>query len=328
MRLGVVVPTFDHFGAGAVITDLIAVAEDLGFDSVWFGDHVVVPDYAVHLTPPNWFDALACAIHGMATSSRLTFGTDVLVAPYRSPLVVAKLVASAVALSGDRLALGCGVGYIRGEFAALGVSFEDRGAITDEYLEVMRLLFRASGPTSFAGEFVRFSDVHFGPAPTLPPPLLVGGNADRAIDRAARLGDGWHPLFPSPERYAIARERIIRRRAELGNSDPFLFSYSCPHSQVLDARQAPAPPPHEGDVADYDYLPALPHTPSGRRRFTGTPDELWEDFDALRTAGVEQAVVRFYIPGDTATTVEHHIEQMRRFAMVVLPEFSAQATKE
>ena len=242
-----------------MIRRLIGDAERLGYDSVWFGDHLIVPGYAVRQTDPHWYEALSCAIFGMGITDRLSFGMDVLVAPYRNPILLAKMAATASELSSGRLMLGLGVGFLKGEFEALGAPFARRGAMTEECLEVLRLLFEGRGPLSYHGEWVSFDDMYFGPTPARPPPLLVGGNHERAIERAARLGDGWHPLFTSPELYARGRARInqIREREGLLMSRPFTFSYSCAQTRLLAPGESPpqafSQKIHAPD--DYEYIP-------------------------------------------------------------------------
>ena len=129
-----------------MIRRLIGDAERLGYDSVWFGDHLIVPGYAVRQTDPHWYEALSCAILGMGMTQRLSFGMDVLVAPYRNPILLAKMAATASELSSGRLMLGLGVGFLKGEFEALGAPFARRGPMTDECLKVLRLLFEGRGP--------------------------------------------------------------------------------------------------------------------------------------------------------------------------------------
>jgi probable F420-dependent oxidoreductase len=261
-------------------------------------------------------------ILGMGLTSRLSFGTDVLVAPYRNPILLAKMAATASELSSGRLTLGLGVGFLRGEFEALGAPFVQRGAVTDEYLKVMRLLFEGRGPLSYQGEWVSFDDVYFGPIPARPPPLLVGGNHDRALERAARLGDGWHPLFTSPELYARGRARInqIREREGL-TSRPFTFSYSCAQTRLLAPGERP-PPPFSQKVqapSDYEYIPETSRAPDGRQRFIGTADQLRDDIAAFAAAGVEQIVLRFAMPHDPVVTVDRISEHWRAFSEQVLP---------
>lgn len=163
VQIGVVVPTYDDYGNAGVIRRLIGDAERLGYDSVWFGDHLIVPGYAIRQTDPHWYEALSCAILGLGLTHRLSFGMDVLVAPYRNPILLAKMAATASELSSGRLMLGLGVGFLKGEFEALGAPFARRGSMTDEYLKVLRLLFEGRGPLSHHGEWVRFDDMYFGP---------------------------------------------------------------------------------------------------------------------------------------------------------------------
>ena len=120
MKIGVVVPTFDQYANGEAFRRIVEVLESLGFDSAWFGDHVVFPrDYPDYMSP-NWMDAVTCAIMGLGMTSRLTFGTDVLVAAYRNPILLAKMAATAAQLAGGRLLIGIGSGWLSGEFEALG----------------------------------------------------------------------------------------------------------------------------------------------------------------------------------------------------------------
>lgn len=319
------IPTYGRFGDPGAIRALVGHAEEVGFDSAWFGDHVVVPGYAAGATDPHWYESLTCAIHGMGYTTRLRFGTDVLALPCREPLLLAKIAATASLLSEGRLSVGVGVGFLRGEFEALGAPpYEERGAVTDEYLEVLRLALTTTGPTSFHGRWARFEDLHFGPLPTTAPPLLVGGNHDRAILRAARLGDGWHPLWPTPERYAEGRDRILGLRRALGIAAPFTFSYTTPHTVLRDeASSGPAAAHHSASLGrDYAYVPPLPARPDGRTRFNGTALELRDDISALALAGVEQLVVRLWIPSDTALTVDGHLELMDRFMREVGSAFA------
>ncbi len=322
MQIGVVIPTYDHYGNAGVIRRLIGDAERLGYDSVWFGDHLIVPGYAVRQTDPHWYEALSCAILGLGLTQRLSFGMDVLVAPYRNPILLAKMAATASELSSGRLMLGLGVGFLKGEFEALGAPFERRGPMTDECLKVLRLLFEGRGPLSYHGEWVNFDDMYFGPTPARPPPLLVGGNHERAIERAARLGDGWHPLFTSPELYARGRARInqIREREGL-MSRPFTFSYSCAQTRVL----APGESPPKGfsqkiqAPSDYEYIPETGRAPDGRQRFIGTVEELQDDIAAFAAAGVDQLVLRFAMPRDPVVTADRISEHWRLFSAQVLP---------
>jgi probable F420-dependent oxidoreductase len=315
---GVVIPSFGAFADPDTAFALAQAAEDAGFDDIWFGDHIIVPGYAAAFTPPDWLDALTSCMVGLGATSRIRFGTDVLVAPYRNPILVAKMAASADRLSKGRLILGMGVGYLRGEFEALGAPpYAERGAVTDEYLEVMRLLWSSDGPVSYEGRYVSFSDALFGPRPVQEPmPLWVGGNAPAAFRRAARFGTGWHPLFPTPEQYAHGRREIVARRGDAGASG-FTFSFSCATTKLI------AEPPATyrtntwdeiGELPDdFSYAPPVPTAPDGRPRFVGTPDQVRSDVEEYQAAGVEHFTLRF-ATGAPDDRPEEMLEQLRWFA--------------
>ncbi len=207
---GVVVPSYGSWADGALVRDLAQTAEDLGYAHIWFPDHVVIPDYAVHVSGAPWLEPLTCCFVGMGATRRIRFGTDVLVAPYRNPVLVAKMAMTADQLSGGRLTLGMGVGYIRGEFEALGApDYDARGAVTDEYIDAMRALWSSRGACSFDGHYVSFRDIHFAPAPLQRPlPIWIGGNGPRAFARAALRGAG------------VCSGRAARRRLAPAVPDP------------------------------------------------------------------------------------------------------------
>lgn len=318
---GYVIPSFGPFADPGAVVDLLQAGESLGYDDVWFGDHVVVPSYAAALTQPDWLEPLTACFLGLGRTTRLRFGTDVLVAPYRNPVLVAKMVATADHLSGGRLTLGVGVGYLRGEFAALGADYANRGAVTDEFLRVLRLLWESKGSVSYAGDHVSFEDVVFGPAPVQQPiPLWVGGNVPRALRRAADLGDGWHPLFPTPEQYAEARSFISERRGP--NAAPFTYSYSCAVTTLLDEEPTDFTAGTWDELDDipddFSYAPPLPTTAEGRPRFLGTPEQVAGDIQAYVDAGVEHFTLRF-ANGGPGVGVDDMLAQMQRFMAEVAP---------
>ncbi|MCB2060426.1 MAG: TIGR03619 family F420-dependent LLM class oxidoreductase, partial [Novosphingobium sp.] len=276
MRVGIVLPAFDQFANGAAFRQLAETIEELGFDSAWFGDHIVFPADRPDYIGSSWLEPVACAIQGLGMTSRLSFGTDVLVAPYRNPLMLAKMAVTASELSGGRLILGMGIGWLEGEFRALGVPpFSARAQATEEYLEVMRMMFEQEGPLSYGGRWVSFEDVLFEPRPSHPIPLLVGGNHVKALRRAALLGDGWHPLFLEPEDYARGRAEIERIRREEGIARPFTFSLSGPQARIL---------PGGGSVGrsqvakeGTSYAPPVGTDEQGRPRFVGTAEQVRDD---------------------------------------------------
>jgi probable F420-dependent oxidoreductase len=326
---GVVLPATGPISAPVAFGDAVDAIDDLGYDDVWFGDHVAVPSYAAHITEPDWLEPITSCLLVLGRTSRLRAGTDVLVVPYRNPVLVAKMAATADALSGGRLVLGVGVGYLKGEFAALNADYERRGAVADEYLRAMRELWAGAGkPTSFDGQFTRFDDICVGPpATTGQVPVWVGGNAAAALRRAAVLGDGWHPLFPSPDGYRRGRDAIVAMRTA---PDPFTFSISLATTRVLatGGTYAPASWTDIADVPDdFGYAPPIPITDDGRIRFVGTADQLANDVQDYLAAGVEHFTLRFSAGGHD-TTVADYLDQLTRFAKDVMARFAEPLTPD
>jgi alkanesulfonate monooxygenase SsuD/methylene tetrahydromethanopterin reductase-like flavin-dependent oxidoreductase (luciferase family) len=263
-------------------------------------------------------EPLSFAAWVLAKHETLRVGTDVLVAPYRHPILVAAMAGSIQRLSGGRLMLGVGIGYLRGELTALGVPPERRAPITDEYLDALRTLWSGEGPRSFAGDDVAFEDVLPVAVPTPPVPLLIGGNNPNARRRAATLGDGWHPLYPSPDAYAAGREEIERIRSERQMANPFLFSFSAAACQVTDRHLSGRTPDRlpEDVRSEYRYAPDLPRDAEGRLMLCGSPDQVAADIDAYHRAGVEQIVLRVWNAASNFGP-DGAMEQLRRWAEVL-----------
>lgn len=300
MRFGIAVPAYGRHLERARIRDLLEAADALGFDSAWFPDHVAVPDYAaeVNLEPPFLEPLSACA-WGLGITSRLRFGTDVLVAGYRHPLLVAAITGTLGQLAGERLVLGVGIGYLRGEFELVGTGpYEERARTTDAFLRAQR-----HPPEGYS--------VVSSPSPV---PLWVGGNSAGALRRAALLGDGWHPLWMPDRDYAVARRRILEARKAAGRSGPFAFSYSCAVTRVFaGSGQSWQPlPPRAPAGSEFRYAPEPWVDADGRPRFVGTPEQVVADLTLLEAAGVDHVTLRF---GST------DVAQLERFTAEVRPAF-------
>jgi probable F420-dependent oxidoreductase len=194
-------------------------AEEAGFESIWTGEHVAMPirDNPVP-TPPEtpFLDSVVTLTNVAARTRRLRLGTGVLVMPHHNPVLLAKALATLDVVSGGRLIAGFGGGYVEPEFRALGVSFPDRGRITDEYLEAIRVLWTDEEPR-FAGKFASFDGIRFEPKPRQRPhpPLVIGGRSGPALRRAARFGDGWYGFALTVEQTVPIVARLRRLRAEL-----------------------------------------------------------------------------------------------------------------
>lgn len=330
MEFGVVIPLNFHFVKTETFGRLITAAEKLGYDSVWLADHIVIPNYATPIYSKDYLEPVASMLFGAGRTTRIKFGTDVLVMPYRHPVVLAKMLSTMDVLSRGRLILGIGSGVLKGEFEALGLPYERRGAMTDEYLRAMKSLWTESNPV-FRGEFVGFSDVQFWPKPVQQPhpPIWVGGNSRRAMRRAAALGDGWQPIFLSPDEYRSGHETLTNLLAAAGRAGPFTFSYSCPPMRVTkgpwttgDEIEIRVPPDLSAQLLeDYRSLAvAPPRAASGRPLLNGSPDEVAGDIQEFRKAGVTHMAARFYASGEE-TDEAALLERMESFAAEVIPRF-------
>lgn len=206
---------------------LALAAESTGFDSLWTFDHVVVPDTfesiypysesgrATGLTSAPMPDPLIWLAYVAAATATIKLGTGILILPQRNPLILAKQAATLDVVSGGRLRLGVGIGWLQEEFDALGVPFEHRGARTDEYIGAMRALWATDGGT-FNGEYVSFSQVR-----ALPQPdggavhITVGGHSTFAARRAGRLGDGFLPAIDAESVRQFGMDGALDRSFEL-----------------------------------------------------------------------------------------------------------------
>jgi len=206
------------------------LAEDLGFESVWLSDHVVVPvghegdDLPEHgPVPPDLplYDVAAMMAHLGAVTRTIRMGTWVYVLPLRHPFVTARAFQTADVLSGGRVDLGVGVGYLRSEFDAVGVDYAARGRITDEALEACARLWTEGRP-EFHGQHIDFPPVGFGPPPVQNggPPVWVGGESKAAMRRAVRFGAGWIGVEHTPESLAPQLKRLRALEAEAERTEP------------------------------------------------------------------------------------------------------------
>jgi probable F420-dependent oxidoreductase len=206
VRFGVMPPAHKRFLSNPDdIAGYARAAEDAGFESIWVFEHAVIPaDYSsrypynpegrIGIENDDMPDPFALLAFLAGVTERLALGTGVLILPQRSPVICAKEAASVDALSGGRLQLGIGVGWLREEAEAVGTSFEDRGARTDEAIDAMRTLW-LNDEATFDGKYTRFERAKSYPKPVQRPiPIHVGGHSAAAARRAGRLGDGWFPI--------------------------------------------------------------------------------------------------------------------------------------
>src|SRR5690348_9782877 len=186
---------------------LARLAEEVGFESLWVGEHVVLPDPQIPPSPlapeDRILDPIVALTFLAAHTSKVRLGTGIIILPQHNPLVLAKELASLDVLSGGRLIFGMGVGYLEPEMRALGVPMTDRGARADEYLAAMRAIWTQSQP-AYQGRFVSFEGIQAHPHPRQDLPLVVGGHTASAYRRAVQVGNGWYGFFLDLQRTAQA----------------------------------------------------------------------------------------------------------------------------
>ncbi len=185
-----ILPNYGRDSSPAGIREVAEAAEELGFDSVWATEHIIVGPEAVD--PYGRVYAPLVTLGWVAGwTERAGLGTSIVLAPLHNPMHLAKEVATLQELSGGRVTLGVGMGWHRDEFDFIGVEFEGRGRRGDEVIRIMRALW--NGERDFEGRFWSFHDATSEPHPSPLPEIWVGGSSDRAIRRARELGDAWHP---------------------------------------------------------------------------------------------------------------------------------------
>ncbi len=211
MKLGVHLRVMGPQSTPALLQECARAAEELGLDELWVADHIAIPPDDAEGSGGRYLDPLATLAFLAAATERIGLGTAVLNLPYRPALPTAKWVATIQELSGGRLRLGVGLGWMEAEFRALGVSRKRRGAITDDTLEFLQRAFAADEMEANNQRFL------FLPRPKRPP-IFIGGAAPHALRRAVRYGDGWMPMSgdPEPLRPQIAE---LRRLAEEAGRD-------------------------------------------------------------------------------------------------------------
>ena len=238
MKFGIVFANTGPFVEPGAAIGMARAAEVAGFESLWTVEHTVVPagyrstypydrsgrmpgdDDSPIPDPLVWLAFLASA------TSTIRLGTGILIQPQRNPVVLAKEVATLDHLSGERMLLGVGVGWLEEEFAAIGVPFGERGRRTDDGIAAMRALWSQDQAT-FHGEFTSFTDCICRPRPRHGSvPVHIGGHTETAARRAGRLGDGFFPATGSHEKLARLFA-VVRDAAEAGGRDPAAIELTC-----------------------------------------------------------------------------------------------------
>jgi probable F420-dependent oxidoreductase len=315
MDYGFNLPTRGPLARPECIRAIAERGEALGYAYLAIPDHIVIPRRIGSRYPYTQSGEMPGAAGGdcleqlttmawvAAFTSKARILTSVMVVPHRAAVLTAKALATIDVLSGGRLTVGCGVGWMAEEFAAIGAPpFGERGKVTDEFLRAFRELWTSDDP-SFAGAYARFSDIDFAPKPVQDPhpPLWIGGESPPALRRAARFADCWYPIGSNPrhplntvDRYAAALDRL-RRLAEENGRDPAAIGLAY--------------------WANWYVEDTVRRLDDGQRHlFTGNAEEVAEDIRRLRELGLRHLLFNFLRGslGETLASIE-------RFAGEVLP---------
>jgi probable F420-dependent oxidoreductase len=290
MRVGVNLPNYSDLGTVDALRAIAQRAEALGYDSVWTTDHVLMP--TAHPEPYRHILETLTTLGFLAgITDRVQLGASVVVLPQREPVLVAKQAATVDHLSGGRLVLGVGVGWVEEEFGFLGADFAARGRRADEYIRVLRELWTSPDPR-FDGETVRFSDALFSPRPKRAGgiPIVIGGGSPRALCRVAELADGWHAIGATPEEIRASAARL----AELAPERDLEISLRI------------------GLALGRSRLPPANERAASRAVLEGDPDELAGRLAEYADAGLDHLIIEPETKG-----LGQFLEDLERFAAEV-----------
>jgi probable F420-dependent oxidoreductase len=302
MKFGVCLPTF-RYGAEPTLDHIERVArraEELGYDSVWAGDHVAVPSDQKRMR--FFADPLVTLSYIAGFTDKLMLGTSVIIAPLRNPLVLAKQGATLDYLSNGRFILGLGGGWLEDEFKFVGADFARRGRIFDETIRILRTVW-ADSPAGFSGEFHEFADLVVEPRPVQPggPPIWIGGGSGAALRRVAEAGDAWHADDTPADEVARAAATIRERAAAAGRS-PEITTRVTVKLRGAEAA-ASAPGRDEGYYRGGDAWSGI----------VGSGEELLEQVEEFRAAGSTHFIAQF-----EHATVDEHVGCLEAFAEAVV----------
>ena len=318
MKYGLNLPGRGPLATPERLSALANKGEELGYDSVCTGDRILVPrkiGSAYPYTENGEFpggssgeamEQLTLLSFLAGKTSKIRLVTSVIIVPHRNPLVAAKALATLDVLSQGRLVVGVGVGWMREEFEALGSPpFEERGAVTDEYIRAFKELWTSDNP-SFEGKYVRFDNIGFLPQPFQKPhpPIWVGGESKPALRRAAKLANGWYllgsnPTFPmgTPQQLAVGLERLAEYARRFGRDPVEIEVIYETHKFELKKN---------GGGSD-----------NGRPPFVGTPDQIASDIRQYQKLGVGTLVLDFVRQSEDLDQV---LARMEEFASTVWPK--------
>jgi probable F420-dependent oxidoreductase len=314
MQIGFNLPNSGPLSAVASMTEIAIQGEAMGFDYLTMTDHVVLPDTKVpgypysesgefyEDAPTERHEQLIAMGYIAAKTSRIRLVAAVLVVPHRPAVLAAKMLATLDVLSGGRLVVGVGAGWLKTEFdAVVTTPFPERGAVTDEYIDAFRVLWTEASPR-FTGRYTRFDGIVLEPKPVQRPypPIWVGGESGPAIRRAARIGNLWYPIGSNNQHLLDTLPRlragIVRLRKATVDAGRDVASVEIGYRVK---RYGAAVPPVASD--------------GERRLFSGSEADIVGDLRALSELGVTALDIDFGRPEAAAV-----IAEMRRFRAAVI----------
>jgi len=288
LKVGIVLPTYRRLATADNIRRAAQLSESLGFDSVWVTDHIVVPSASVEAFGPAFYEAVTVMSYVAAITSRVQIGAAILIVPYRHPLVLAKMLATADQLSGGRMILGAGLGWLDSESSLMGVPHRRRARIADEALGAIRACWEADQP-QFHGEVYDFTGFHFAPRPHANRrlPIYIGGASTAALRRAARFGDGWIGDGQTFEELQVALGQLAHELAAQGRELGEMEVAMRTGLQVAADRTGITESPTEQGWKSAEFVTA------GRTPFRGVREEVVADFKRAAELGVAHLIFEF-----------------------------------
>jgi probable F420-dependent oxidoreductase len=281
MQVGVNLLNFGPGVTPASLSRWAETAEELGYHSIMISDHITITPGVAQNYPEPFYDPFTTLSWLAGQTKRIKLGTTVIVLPYRSPMQVARLGANLDQLSGGRFIFGVGVGAIQSEFDTLGIPFNKRGAMTNDYLAAIKTLW-TSDMAAYEGTFVSFADVAgMKPAQSPHPPIWIGGRSDAAIRRAIKFGDAWHP-----NRFTLEwlKSEGIPKVEELAKAEGLPVPALCPRIRM--------------NIQETTY------TGDARLPGQGTIEQMRNDLKELEAMGAEHVLLDWY-SGDLEATKDH-----------------------
>ena len=313
VTFGTSLPSRGEMAGPEQLRNVAQRAEALGYDHVWVSDHIILPkkvdsfypyaeDGVATFKPDEpYYEPLSALNFIAGCTQRVRLGTHVLIIPYRNPVLTAKILSTLDVLSGGRVILGAGVGWMEEEFQAMGWdTYKDRGAVTDEYLQVYKELWTKED-ASFDGKYYQISDTGFEPKPVQKPhpPVWIGGHSGPAVRRTAKYGDGWMPIglrppaILEPEELAGKIARLRKLTVEAGRAeDAVALTFST--GVVFN------------DTAG-----------SSRAWMQGNPDQIASDLRQYQDLGVSNFIVNFQ--GGTVPEIQENMERFSREVITLIP---------